>query len=525
MLLYISTPISKKVNDTMKQIFYAHNNENERSARYVTRSSAIFYFKSGKKVKTELHYLNYWLIKRGLTDVRRRVTFRDMAGIVLLTLNDYVKSSGAQKVDVNSLLGQNHINAEDGSIEVEFFSESNLFIAYPAVVVRYVGDNWHTFAHSSQRILSPESGDDGSLESGISNEGNITIQAGKNVRPFVIIHNGPNALDQKPIAFTVTSHDGECLSFNTNAVSWDPYQTRLIYLDHFINLENFLQGKFGTFNLIFQTSGVFPRLIGGCEKNGAWSIDHTNFSDVTGIAASDVIPVSATNPDKSLVFNLPNNVDKNWKCFADIYPTFPKDETYEVQISSISNKDRREVLGIEKFERKGSRSFKRIVYQNSDIRKNNTVELAFKNAQYLPRRFHVGIHYQVGDGLPGFLTDGPLPYTTPGIRTRWFPVFEIDKCENYLMMAHRALGDEDVCDIEFDVELYNSFGDAALTNEIKLKKYSQICLPIEEIFQEAKKYLKNQPGWIYMISSEKQRSVVHYDSKFGENSIGVCHAF
>ena len=509
----------------VKEIFYAHNNENERSARNITRSSAIFYFKNCEKVKTELHYLNYWSIKRGLTDVSRRVTFRDMAGIALLTLNDYVTSSGAQKVDVSALLSQNHINAEDGSIEVEFFSESNLFIAYPAIVIRYVGDNWHTFAHSSQRILSPESGDDGSLEAGISNEGNITIQAGKTVRPFVIIHNGPNPMAQKPIALKVTSHDGECLSFNTNAISWEPYQTRLIYLDDYINLENFLQGKFGTFNLIFHSNGIFPRLIGGCEKNGAWSIDHTNFSDTSGPAALDVIPVSPTNPDKSLVFCLPNNVLKNWKCFTDIYPTFPKGETYEVQISSISNKNQRKVLAIEKLEHKGSRSFKRIILQNSDLCENNTIELAFKNAQSLPRRFHIGVHYQIGDGLPGFLTDGPLPYTTAGIRTRWFPVFEIDKCENYLMMAHRALGDEHACDIEFDVELYNSFGDAALTSKIKLKKYSQICLPIEEIFQEAPKYLNNQPGWVYMISSGKQRSVVHYASKFGEKSIGVCHAF
>ena len=50
-------------------------------------------------------------------------------------------------------------NIEEGSIELEFTSRSNMFISYPAVIVRYIGKNWHTSAHSSQRIFSKSSGD------------------------------------------------------------------------------------------------------------------------------------------------------------------------------------------------------------------------------------------------------------------------------------------------------------------------------------------------------------------------------
>ena len=66
-----------------------------------------------------------------------------------------------------------------------------MFIAYPALVVRYIGENWHTVAHSSQRILASSSGDGTNIKPGLSCEGNVSIPAGKGIRPFFIIHNGP----------------------------------------------------------------------------------------------------------------------------------------------------------------------------------------------------------------------------------------------------------------------------------------------------------------------------------------------
>ena len=36
---------------------------------------------------------------------------------------------------------------------MEFLSTDDMVISYPAVIVRYIGKNWHTTAHTSQRIL------------------------------------------------------------------------------------------------------------------------------------------------------------------------------------------------------------------------------------------------------------------------------------------------------------------------------------------------------------------------------------
>ena len=130
-----------------------------------------------------------------------------------------------------------------------------------------------------------------------------------------------------------------------------------------------------------------------------------------------------------------------------------------------------------------------------------------------------------GDGLPGFLTDGPLPYTTPGISTRWLPIFDVDNCENFILMAHRIIDDNDNMDVEFDIELYNSHGTPSLSSNIVLKRNCQICHSIEEIFPDVSDYLMGGPGWLYLVSSQKQRSVIHYASQYGDNSIAVCHAF
>jgi hypothetical protein len=243
----------------MRQGFYAHNKENERETKLITRSSAIFHFICNENINTEIHYLNYWLIKRGVSDIVRHITLRNMDGKKLFKTFDDVVTSGGQKINIQTILDKNEITIDKGSIEVEFFSETNLFVAYPALVVRYVGANWHTFAHSSQRILAAESGDDDIKSTGAWTEGNLTIQAGKNVRAFVIVHNGGTELDSAPLTFCISSKYGEQINAQTPNFSWKPYQTRFIYLDKFVDYKELLNGDIGTFDVKFKSCGIFSR--------------------------------------------------------------------------------------------------------------------------------------------------------------------------------------------------------------------------------------------------------------------------
>jgi hypothetical protein len=509
----------------MKEVFFNHNTENERKPREVTRSSAVFYFRCNNFMNTEIHYLNYWVIKRGLSDVKQIIKLRNLEGKLVESFENPIERNGAHVIDVSSLIKINDIKCSEGSIEIEFFSKSNLFVAYPAAVVRYSGKNWHTIAHSSQRYFDETSGDSDFSQIGMATEGNLTIQAGENIRTFILIHNGAMKIKLPELKFTVTASNGKEISKNKIYKEWKPFETRLVYLDEILDYQNHLQGEYGTFKVEMPTAGIFPRLIGGCERKGVWSIDHTNFASITGDAVKDTFQVDSQEPEKSLVFTVPNNTEDGWSCFTDVYPTFPYGPNYDVNLKKINREGQTTLVNNIEFSKKENQRFKRISIDNNLINKGFNLELSFENDYELPRRFHLGIHYKIGDGLSGFLTDGPLPYTTKGIRTRWFPIFDVTHCKNFLLLSHRTLAGEVAFDVKFNVFLYNSFGSEPIETTISLNTYSQKCIKINDAFPNIEIFLKNQPGWIYMTSSVKQRTVIHYASVMGKDSIAVCHAF
>ena len=73
----------------MKEVFFAHNTENERKPREVTRSSAVFYFRCNSFMNTEIHFLNYWIIKRGISDVKQILTLRNLDGKLIKSFGKY----------------------------------------------------------------------------------------------------------------------------------------------------------------------------------------------------------------------------------------------------------------------------------------------------------------------------------------------------------------------------------------------------------------------------------------------------
>lgn len=513
-------------NSVVKSAFFKHNHEGERGIRNVTRASAVYYFARREGFRTQLVYMNYWREKRGLDTVTRTLTLRSLAGDIVFQSAELVRGQGGHIVEINDLLDATPGAPDCGSVEVEFSSDDNLVIAYPAVIVRYIGDNWHTVAHASQRYYSQTSGDDvdmiGHVQ--IAEEGNITILEDDATEPFVIVHNGPVAIDARPIDVIVRSASGREMSGASAPMAWAPFQTRLIKLSDLVDFRPFLAGERGTFSMKFLIGGVFPRLIGGNDRNGAWSIDHTNFAATTGPASQDVIPVDGRPTFKELVFNLPNNFAEEWQCFADIYPTYPS-EGYRVEVRNLASDGAAQPLETVTVGREGGDSFPRIRVDNALLAEGGNVELTYRHDRELPRRFHTGIHYQIGDGLPGFLTDGPLPHSTPPIRTRWFPVFEPTESRNFLMIANRTIGQEDAEDVLYKVRVFNSYGDDPLHGTLELKKGESKCLSLEDILPGATDYMRDRPGWVYMSAAQPQRSVLHYASVRGSDSIAVCHAF
>ena len=506
--------------------FFKHNHESERGMREVTRASAVFYFRRTAQMRTQIHYMNYWHEKRGLDCITRRLTLRDMAGTMFHQSELKVEGLGGFTIEINDILDSVPGAPDEGSVEIEFLAPVNIAIAYPAAIVRYLGDDWHTVAHSSQRYYSETSGDDPEMVGRIqlAEEGNITILEGGSAEPFVIAHNGPVAIDPAPVEVTVHSVDGDSISAQTEPLGWAPFQTRVLHLSELIEYRAFLAGRRGTFALRMLVGGVFPRMIGGNERNDQWSIDHTNFAATGGEGVADVIPMHGDEHFKELVFNLPNNVVAGWNCYADIYPTYPAKSGYTLEVREIDRDGAPRTLKRVPVASGGSDSFPRISMDNASAEGTN-LEILFRHEREVPRRFHTGIHYQVGDGLPGFLTDGPLPHSTPPIRSRWFPVFEPGETENYLMIANRTIGDEPAQTVTYRVKLFNSHGDEPMVGEFTLEPWASTCLGVEDLIPGGIDFLRRKPGWFYIIASVPQRGVLHYASLRGTSSVAVCHAF
>lgn len=506
----------------MKSAFFKHNMENEREVQSITRSSGVYYFARRDDFRTQLHYMNYWREKRGSTVVQV-LKIRDMQGHLTYEATSTVDFVGARVIELNDVLDAVGLRLTKGSVELQFLSEANIAVAYPAVVVRYLGRSWHTVTHTSQRYFSDTSGDDDFRisELTLAEEGNLTIHADLRLEPFVIIHNGLLPVKPAPIEVTVYGETGASATIQTSPMAWAPCQTRVLYLKDLINYRATTGAGKGTFSLRFPLGGIFPRLIGGNSLNGEWSVDHTNFASLTGPGALDVIPVSGDSSFKELVFNIPTNPAPGWRCFADIYPTYP-DRNYEIETAYVGGD------GAKKWQESihvgagGVRSVLRIPVDSAT--KPGNFEMVYHHAKELPRRFHTGIHYQFEDGNPGFLTDGPLPHSTPPIRTRWFPVFEVSENENFLLIANRTIGSETPAPLVYSARLFNSFGDEPLTAALNLGAYESRCLYITDLFSDAEAYLKGLPGWCYLVADRPQRSVLHYASRRGK-SIAVDHAF
>ena len=103
---------------------------------------------------------------------------------------------------------------------------------------------------------------------------------------------------------------------------------------------------------------------------------------------------------------------------------------------------------------KGQEFFPRFNFNINN--KDLSPEFIISNPEELPKRFHMILTYQKDEGMPGFIVDGPIPYTTPGIKSRWLPLFG-GGSENFIIISNRSIGSEKPSTIKFKMYMYNNF--------------------------------------------------------------------
>ena len=344
-------------------------------------------------------------------------------------------------------------------------------------------------------------------------EGNQTIPSETWFEPFFIIHNGPNEITDEDMDLEIQSIDQRIRSYRIPRIKWASRETKVFRLKDLCNYRSVTGGDIGTYTVKFKVKGVFPRIIAGIEdtRNGAWSIDHTNFAAKSGPAVEDIFEVSPGSKN-NLVFVMPNLPEDGWNSFADIYPTGAASNFSVV----VDEEGRNTTI---KLGENNKRLMRRVRLNNG----KSTI-FSFQNRDgFLPRRFHMGLHYQYKDGAPGFLIDGPLPISAKPTSTRWSPIFSGQNIENFILLSDRKLGNKEFNGFTTEVAFYNATDGEPLRRTLKVNPGDTLVFSIEQD-EQLKDFISSGPAWAFMKFQPACHAVVHYISRL-ENSVATCHAF
>lgn len=171
----------------MEQKLISQRNTFSENFGSVLRSSAIFYYKYSSKFKTTLSFMNYWLTKRNL-DVTVIASLREMNGKLLR--REPISFGQGTVVNYRPLLNDRPFF--EGSIEIEVFSNKNLFIPYAAVMAIYESQKGISMVHSYSRTYYPhEIEEDRIITKG--EESCWTLRDTNKSRSFCVLHNGGNS--------------------------------------------------------------------------------------------------------------------------------------------------------------------------------------------------------------------------------------------------------------------------------------------------------------------------------------------
>jgi len=129
-------------SDRAKYHKYGHKNTVHRSSLLVPRFETA---------TTNISFLNHFILKRKIADVTLKITPLNNEGHPEDALSFEIKEPRVYSLNLDELFkDQNEIK----EYAVEFYSDKNLFIPFPAVMVNHVGPDFVNSVHSYNRILN-----------------------------------------------------------------------------------------------------------------------------------------------------------------------------------------------------------------------------------------------------------------------------------------------------------------------------------------------------------------------------------
>lgn len=261
------------------------------ASRPVFRSSAIFPVLHQEGVSSRVLFLGYWMLKRNIDKIAGIATLRSNEGVTLARQLLTITEAKAYSLELEDLLEMSELGVPKefhGTLEIEFYSNSNLVFPYPAVVINYYGPAFSSVVHTAQRVYND-------FEDMQKNSQTSVPESGFNVRviegcePFLGLINGAAAQESGEVHLQFFNHAGEVLEHVESLGTLNPYETRLLYPAKNADLKTFLNGREGACKATFSVKWIFPRLLVGNLQTDppALSITHTYYDCSAAESSSD----------------------------------------------------------------------------------------------------------------------------------------------------------------------------------------------------------------------------------------------
>ena len=284
----------------------------------VLRSSAIFWVKNSKQLKTTISFSNYWKFKNS-TNVFILLNLRKLNGdLVTRKVIDF---------DTKAVCNFSPPDNFEGSVEVEAFSNKNMRIPYAAIMAVYESSDSISMVHSYARAYSQHEIEDNRTIS-VGEESCWTLRDTDELTSFAVIHNGPNKQEGQLVELAIRNSESKELVHQFELEALLPYQTKIIEpKNYFNNLTEWLDGKAGNGRLSFNLNGGFTRMLCVVKTNDGseLQVTHSNFN----YSAHDTD--SITEGDLRAYMRTPN-VDPGFEQEIVVYP-----DTNKGDYNSTSN--------------------------------------------------------------------------------------------------------------------------------------------------------------------------------------------
>jgi len=258
----------------MSKVHISQQDNYKKSFGIAYRSSTIFYFKKDKDFSTMINFMDYWKVKKSV-NVMIIASLRDMSGKLIFRERLFFDKGNvinySPKIDDKKF---------EGSLEVEAIANENLGIPFAAILVIYEAKNSVSMVHGYTRTYTPHEVEEGRTV-GTGEEAGLVCRDDKDVRSFLIGHNGIYKQSAQKIKLWVSNSTGKTLEKEIEFKELMPYETfKIIPANYFENFVEFLANKPGNCAISYKLSGGFTRLVVGNEtiKGDEFQVLHSNFN-------------------------------------------------------------------------------------------------------------------------------------------------------------------------------------------------------------------------------------------------------